>query len=233
MIVTVQTLVDRVLESIDMEDGFATPSMVVRELNAAHPRFLFMLEACQWVHNPVAESFTTNGSEQRVLATRAMSVLGVFIRSGSCWLKLKSESGAAPIESTGWYGSSRYRLNNSNGQTAVVFNPPIPAGMQMEIRYLEEPPELVLTAPVSPQVDYVDYPGGWEEWLVLDVAEKMAGREESVNTLISQRKKEIEEAVVSMASNQLATDGARVANVDNVTRPGWQLSSIINRRYRW
>lgn len=83
------------------------------------------------------------------------------------------------------------------------------------------------------QQNYVDYPNGWEEWLVLEVARQGAGREEAVNSTIEQRKREVEADVQRMAADRLFTQGPKVRNVNGVENADWTVSSDLSSYSSW
>jgi hypothetical protein len=226
MQVSVSTLVDRVLTSIDMEDGFTTPAMVVRWLNAAHPRFIFMLQISGWVNSPSEYRFTATGADAYPLPAQAMSVAGVWRDYNGRHWELPSENSLTPIDSIQYEYPRAYRVTDAGATTVVSLNPS-PVGGNYVVRYFPNPPELVLATPGIGQADSINYPAGWEEWLVLEVARQASGREETNNSTIGVRQKEVEADVCRMAEERLFANGPSIRNVDGITQPGWQTSSLL------
>lgn len=255
MRVTTDELVDRVLTAIDMEDGYATPAMVLRIINAAHPRFLFMLQSLGWVHNPIREEFTLQATTTSYTPTYTpMSILGLYTRSpGGDWQPVQSESAGYAPRSDNYNGSARYSMHEETASIvpATLFNlgdePTAPsitvnggtAGDECQLVYIAEPATLYLEADAltwdlevgDARLNqlWVDFPNGWEEWLVMDAAITLAGREETTNTTMIARKAEIAADITQMVTNRMMADGPRIKNIDGVKRPMWTSSARISR----
>ena len=255
MRVTTEELVDRVLTAIDMEDGYATPAMVLRIINAAHPRFLFKLQSLGWVHNPIRENFTLQATASYTPVHRPLAVLGLYNRTpGSEWCKVQSESSGEPSRNDyNLDGRLRYSMVEETAAVepttilnlgidpvppSIVVNGAVP-GLEYQLVYIAEPKKLYLVT--DPDLDlelgdprmnqiYVDFPNGWEEWLVLDAAITMGAREETAHPILQARKMEVEGDICQMVTNRLMADGPSLRNVDGVKRPMWWNSSRLSRR---
>lgn len=83
------------------------------------------------------------------------------------------------------------------------------------------------------QQNFVDYPNGWEEWLVLEVARQGAGREETVNSTIEQRKKEVEYDVQRMAADRLFAQGPKVRDVRGMEGLDWTITADLTMCSNW
>lgn len=83
------------------------------------------------------------------------------------------------------------------------------------------------------QVNYVDYPNGWEEWLVCEVARVALLREETQNPALETRMRLIEGEVERMAADRLFAQGPKVRNVDRTQRDPWQVSGALGSIEDW
>lgn len=83
------------------------------------------------------------------------------------------------------------------------------------------------------QKAYVDYPNGWEEWLVLEVARQGAGREDAVNTMVETRKREVQDDVRMMASDRMFAQGPRVRDVRGMESLDQVCTSDLSNYANW
>lgn len=220
MLVPVTTVLERIRDATDSnddgEEGFVTNNMLLRWLNAAIPRFEMMMMRAGWVLDYTAMSIEANGSTDGYSSDglgggdKMMCIFG-------CWelispTNVRQLRSVHPFETPFAVPGTRahgYFANDSgdDGATKIFLRPNPQTGLY-SVLYKPEP------SPVDIDGD-INYPNGWEEWLVLECARQVTGREESRNVIIEDRKLEIEREVERMASDRLFAQGPRVRDVRN------------------
>lgn len=91
----------------------------------------------------------------------------------------------------------------------------------------------VATVGSSDQTNYTTYPNGWEEWLVLETARQVTGREESVNSNIEQRKLEVEREIERAAGDRLWAQGPKVRDVRGTETDDWTITGALMDPSNW
>ncbi len=110
-----------------------------------------------------------------------------------------------------WFDIPRYSLIGSN----IRLYPAPSTVMAGEILYAPEATVLTTGS------DTVNYPNGWERFIVLDAAIQCLAKEESdVRTLVAEREKVIREIELAKESRDLATP-MRVVDTSNLDTTEW------------
>lgn len=222
--VQVTELIERIRDITDCDsDQFVTDAMLLRWLNNARPRLESMIARAGWVLNMQVDG-TDSGPSDLVagaieLNDEVMAIVAVYeyYTDGTTRI-LRSTHPTWPAVTTG--SSAGFYFVDGPGEipggttTATrVHLRPVPQSGNYFVYYLPVPVKLVTGTPAADEDDEVNYPNGWEEWLVLEVARQVLAREESINPAIEQRKLEIEKSVVQMAGDRLFAQGPRVRDV--------------------
>lgn len=240
--VQVTELITRVRDITDCnDDQFVTDAMILRWLNNARPRLDAMIARAGWVLN-MASDGTDSGPSDLVngaieINDEVMAVVAVFeyFSDGSTRGPLRSTHPTWVSETTA-SASSHYFVDGpgitpSGVTTKTRVNlRPVPQAGDYLVYYIPVGDQLVTGTPAADQDDEVNYPNGWEEWLVLEVARQVLAREETVNPAIEQRKLEIEKSVVQMAGDRLFAQGPKVRDVAS---QGTDQSSLLIEPWTW
>jgi hypothetical protein len=163
-----------------------------------------------------------------------MAILGVYEYENGGYRQLRAGDPQVlrddvTLNDASWFTAA----DTGTGGATVISLRPRPASGTYVVRYLAQPLVLVVSAPGAGQDDDVNYPSGWEEWLVLEVSRQVAGREESVNQTNEQRAREIEREIERAAGDRIFSQGPRVRNVDRVERSRWvnEMTSAADEWY--
>jgi hypothetical protein len=218
-------MLTRVRDIIDADDDqFITDAVLLRWLNAAVPRLDSMIARAGWIMNTITDNqdMAATVFPYMTLTREALAIVAVyespssssasprFLRSVSQVEALaRTRSGASQAN---WF----YVKDEDDGAGATntqVYPVPDPASGTYATVYIPHGYTLVAGTEAAGETNEVKYPGGWEEWLVLETARQALGREEVVSSNIEERKREIERGIEQMSSDRLFTQGPRVRNV--------------------
>lgn len=240
--VAVTELLTRIRDITDMDDDqFIEDAVLLRWLNAATPRLDQMILRAGWVMNAVGVSVETNtggsdGTEGYDIGAEAAAIVAVveFIDSENVRPLRSTTLIDMPTPLPGTNATHYFVSNDTASGNTVISLRPNPSGQKTYgVYYVAAPPTLVLDTPGPGEADEVIYPSGWEEWLVLEVARQVCAREEVMNPLIEDRKRELERDIERMASDRLFAQGPTVRNVDRTERDNWTVSSAMRDPDTW
>lgn len=216
---TVQQLIDRAAAIADMHDNFVTPAQWCRWYDIEARALELFIARSGWVQDLAATSDAVSGTI--TLTGVPLAVLGVYeVRDGRYRaLKFQNQvdftrqSYSSPADT----GDAHYYTvltSNSSDDVTIQFYPK-PASGTYRALYLAGRTDSPVTEASS-----VRWPLGWEERIVLGMAEKALTKEESdtrpIEKLIAREEQTIEEFCWS---RQMA-NSAHVRNIDRTER-GW------------
>lgn len=240
--VPVTDLLTRVRDITDMnDDQFIEDEVLLRWLNAAVPRLDQIILRAGWVINYIGASFETNtggsdGTEGYDIGEQAAAIIAVYEAVSSTEVRMLRATSAADkaVALPGTRATHFFVSNDTDTGNTVISLRPNPGGQATyAVYYIPASPTLVTGTPSAGEADEVLYPSGWEEWLVLEVARQVNAREESMNPLIEDRKRELEKDIERMASDRVFAQGPKVRNVDRVERDNWTISSALMSPDTW
>lgn len=237
--VTVATLLTRIRDCTDTDDDqFVDDAMLLRWLNNARPRLDSLIARAGWVLDYDGVGLEIDGSETEgiSLGVSALAILGVYeVVSSTQYRQLRPTTVMDDPFAVSGARANRFFATNGGGTTNLtrINLRPLPSSGLYSVLYLPVGDTLVTGTPGTGEASSVYYPNGWEEWLVLEVARQVSGREESLNMTNEDRKREIEKDVERMAGDRMFAQGPKVRNVDGRDRDNWRASAAISSVDDW
>lgn len=217
--VAVSTLLQRVEDAVDTEN-FVEQAVLLRWANAIHPRFVVKLARWGWAPKVSNYAITATGASSYVPTSgtpiEMLAVVGVYRQDGDDYVKLRpvdhfQKPGSRTAEATAF----RVQTLDTGGISIELL--PTPASGTYIVDYLPAPSQLVTGTPAAGQTDTVNYPAGWEEWLVLELARRSLGREETTNPALEEEIHRTEKDIEQMIRDYVYTS-AKIRNVDGQDR---------------
>jgi hypothetical protein len=130
--------------------------------------------------------------------------------------------------------SQEYRIFYSQGFNSLNLNfyPEPSVGETYMFSYIQAPLKLAVNILTTDQEDYVTYPMGWEERIVLGMAKRALIREESDTTAIEREIAEIDRRIEEHIWDTQLAETAVIRNVDRETY-GWNQKIIFPQPTYW
>lgn len=226
--VTVADLITRIKDNCQLDnDKWTGEATLLRWLNAARPRLDAIIARSGWVVTPGNFAIVADGSNTYDTLVQTMAIMGVFEVDNGIYRPLKSSTVVHnPTERQGQALEYFAEENTATGSTRVGLRP-VPQTGTYYVFYLAQPLTLVTGTPGAGQASSVNYPMGWEEWLVLEVTRQVFGREESENATAERRIREIERAIEREANDRLFAQGLRVRDTRQLLDQ-WTVTSALD-----
>lgn len=229
--ITTREIVDRAAALAGVHDNFVTPAQWMYWATQEQLALSLFLARAGWTQNVTSQTFTVAGSEAGAfnLSVHPLAIVAAYqVKSNQVRiLKLNNFPDflrQVPGSSNATGDPHEYRViwDQANDRLVLNFYPEPIIGTSIVVPYIAQPSRLSLdTSPAAGYVNSVKYPMGWEERIVLGMAEnaKIRGEEDSspIRTKIGVCEANIERAVYDIVLSQQAT----VRNLDGVTR-GWK-----------
>lgn len=230
--VPVSTLLTRIDDITDNDNpNWVSETMKLRWLNAARPRLDSVIARAGWPLNISLYTVSATGAPAYDTAVQVMAVAGVFEYKDGRYRSLRN--GHVMDRRTDVAGDAReFVVYDTGGTTRIEFRP-APATGTYRVYYLPQPLVMVTGSPGVGQESSVNYPSGWEEWMVLEAARQAHGREEAENANVERRIREIERDIERMASDRLFGQGPRVRDVRASQEDHWSISAMLDSGNNW
>lgn len=224
MLTSVQTLIDRAKAAADMTDHFVTDAQWLLWVNVEHRALLYFLARSGYILRAESLDINVDGGGEYPLTQEPLAIIGVWEQRDDRRMRQlrynnlvdgtrQMGDGAGPDRgpalefNISWNGeddpSAGYRIN---------FWPEPDSGTYV-VKYIANPAALTLT-------DSVNYPGGWEERIVLRLARRAIAKEEGDPRMIDSEIATVESWIQEAVWNQNLSSSPVVRNVDKVER-GW------------
>lgn len=227
-VVTVAQLLARARSAADMEDDYPTREELLRWLNVDRQRLGVMIARHGMVLDGSTDSITATGAASYSIGStedsEPLAVWGVYEVStqNGRLRRIKSADfmDAFQFLNVEHVGRPRqyWLAQGANGQLSIKFSPN-PASGTFIIGIVAAP------AVLTDDDDEVNYPGAWEEWLVLSMACRALAKEESSTAEMRRQMREIESHIETHAWDRAFAANQRVRNVDRVER-GWDDGTV-------
>ena len=226
-VVTLAQLIARARSAADMEDDYPTREEFVQWANVDRQRLGVIIARHGLVLDGSTESITATGASSYLIGStedsEPLAIWGVYELDPQTGRPRRLRA-ADPIDgfmfsTTEPVGRpSRYWLSQApTGQLQLKFSPN-PASGTFLVGIVAGPEVL------EDDDDEVNYPGAWEEWIVLALAIRALGKEESSTAEMGRQMARIESHIETHAWDRAFAANQRVRNVDKVER-GWGDSS--------
>jgi hypothetical protein len=214
--VTVQELIDRAKAAADMHDDFVTDAQWILWANIENQKLWSFVARCGYVIREDREDIPATGATQYTFNEPA-AILGVYELVGSRYRRIRhsdAQDGAGYIN-TGTNGqATMFRVfQNTNGQVSLQLWP-VPTSGEYKVYVIPQADTLDATS------DSVNYPMGWEEYIVLGMAKRALAKEETRNPMVDAEHDDISRHIESTAWERLFGAHKSIRNVDRVER-GW------------
>lgn len=221
MLVTVSEILQRALVAADYEDsapgaGFVKQENLLLWLNQHHRMFRSKLLRLGTVLSEATEDITLTGATSYAMTADPMAILSVdLVKNG----RLYNIPPANPIvgyryETTDYSnGPSYYRvIENDTGTLSLNFYPS-PTSGTVRVAYAATPTTLTIDSSVN-------YPLGWDEYLVLCLAEDILGKANDSNETIARKKADVWGEVESQCAARLGKVRNTIVNNDDFNEIG-------------
>lgn len=217
--VTVPELVSRAVAAADMTDNFVSEAVWLYWANVANKKLAVKVAQLGVPYNQYDEVITLDGSSEYTIA-EPLAVVGVyFVQSDGKLKKLKAVHSSQRINYNGitTIGDPREFHVRRDLNNIVLDFYPLPATGSVVVRAITYPDKLVYNTPGVGvgKADYVNYPLGWEDFIVLHMARNALAKEETVNPMIEAQLKDCELHIESSSSNYLLTDLPKILDTKN------------------
>lgn len=189
--VSVASIIARAQAAADMYDDFISESTWVAWVNAEHKKLWIRLARSGYPINIQDESISANGSAEYNI-TEPVAIVGVLgVNSSGAYYRIPVKH---PFEQkyvgalkTGTPKECYIRHANSSGQIQVRFYP-APTEGTFFVQVIPKPDDLTVS-------DNIRLPNGWEERIVLGIARRALGKEETTNPAIEREIAEIDNTI--------------------------------------
>lgn len=239
MLVTTDTLLTRARAISDMADNFVSRAVWLLWLNQANLQLSLFIARAGYMHRPVVLPLTATGASTYAVP-ECMAIVGVHEkRSGGGYRRIEPNQaveGLYPDSASVGFPQRWHADTADDGSIALSFYPN-PGSGDYVVTYLATPTPLVwlgdalLEEPVPTVSATVNYPMGWEEWLVLEMARHATIKEEGDTRAIEKLKQDIEQHIGDSIHDRALNDAPVVRNTDS-TSP-YTLSLVYGPRGAW
>lgn len=224
MLSTVQSLIDRAKAAADMHDDFVTESQWLAWVNVEHRAFLYFLARSGYILRVASTDIVANGQGEYVLVDEPLAIIGVWEQTSDGRMRPLRYNNL--IEGTRQMGDGAGPDRGAAKEFVVTWEGEDDPSAAFRVNFWPEPDSgtyvvKLISAPVTLTIgSSVNYPGGWEERIVLRLARRAILKEEGdvrgIDTEIAIVESWVQEAVWNQNLSQAPT----VRNVDKLER-GW------------
>lgn len=224
--VDVSELITRAQQAADMEDDFISQSTWLYWANVEHKKLWIKLARSGFPIGYNETPITITGALQ-YNTDESLAIIGMrgITRSGR-YFRVPI---VHPINMTGINSTVTGRA-----QQCMISHDPGNVGNEIVIRFwptpqpntdfytlatIVYPKTLVLDTPSGDESDTVNFPNGWEERIVLGMARRALGKEETINPAIEAEIREVDNDIENSVRSYLLVDNATVHDVNEPT-PG-------------
>jgi hypothetical protein len=203
----VSELISRAVAAADMTDDFVSEAQWLYWANFANKKLAVKVAQLGVPYNQYDEVITLNGSFEYSVAEPLAIVGFYFVQSDGRFRKIKVTHNSQRINySTSNSGEpTECQIRKSGANIFVTFYP-VPTTGSVVMRAIEYPDTLVYSNPSPSESDSVNYPLGWEEFIVLHMAKAALAKEETIHPLIESQIKDCDNFIEASSSNYLMTD---------------------------
>lgn len=220
--VTLQTLIDRAKAASDVQDEFVSQVEWTTWANTEVLLLENFLLRVGYVLRENTVSITATGATSYSLTQDPMAVLAVYEVKDSRWRRLRPGDlvdGPGGIDTVTTGAAQQYRfIQDATGVLQLLLWPNAASG-SYKVRVVTAPTALASLS------SSVNYPAGFEERIVLGMARRALAKEETVNTVLEQHLREIEQHIEEVAVNRVFSAHQAIRNTDHIERAwGWSSS---------
>ena len=217
--VNVSELITRAQQAADMEDDFISQSTWLYWANVEYKKLWTRIARMGYPVQYLEESINWTGALQYNI-TEPTAIVGVFgfTSTGQRYripvkhpADLKYSGNArkgVPVEC---HIKSEALTNG-----IIIQFWPVPQSGSCVVGLIEKPKKLVLSAPISDESITLNFPMGWEERIVLGMARRALGKEETTNPAIEREINEMDEVIDNHCSSYLLSEQPTVKDMNEL-----------------
>jgi hypothetical protein len=207
---TVANLIARAQAASDQYDNFVTTAQWLSWVNVFNKQLAVMVAQLGYPYHQYDETITITGSSTYTV-DEPLAILGLYrVREDGKLKKLKLMNpvegrvlgSATSGEAEKWW----IQRNTDNDVTISVYPVPPVGSLPLLLLAIEMPSELDID-------DSVKYPLGWEEFIVLSMAEAALGKEETINPTIEKQLAKCVSHIQSSAANYIMASAPKIRNI--------------------
>jgi hypothetical protein len=208
--ITVQSLIDRAVAAADMHDNFVTEAQWLQWANQYHKELSVMVAQMGVPYFQYDETISVDGSLEYLIA-EPLAIVAVYRpRSDGSYYKLTPMDSIQQLTGAAVYSEpTRFYFRRNATTIALQFHPRPTSGYCIA-RCITYPKNLVLTAPGGDDSDTVNYPLGWEQFIVLKMAIAALAKEETINPELKSQLNETMLHIETSGRNFLLTDVQKI-----------------------
>lgn len=223
---SVQQIIDRAKAAADMRDDFVQPATWINWLNVAIQKLERLIAATGYLLREIWSDVTINGDQFYPLSG-AFAICAVFQLDNDRFryvpttdMLLQRSNSVDTGDAAAWRA-----IIDQEGTPNIEFIPRPTSGTYRVFMVLEP-------ARVTTVTDIVQYPMGWEEYLVLELAKRALAKEETSNPMIDREHDDITRHIEATSWDRQFAGAHQIRNVDKLER-GWQRFPFIPSVNRW
>ena len=192
-------MIDRAKSAADMHDGFPSITTWLYFLNAEFNKLWVKLIRSGYPPSVTYTSITATGAASYSI-TEPSAVIAVYGISTSApatqYYNIPVKRGwEQTFLRTSTYPKECYISSDITAGTLVVKFSPSPSSGTFYVVNVPKPPKIVSTTPASGQSNSVNLPFGWEERIVLGMAQRALAKEETINPAIENELQAVDEQI--------------------------------------
>lgn len=217
--VTVTSLVTQTRQRADLvKSRFVTDAEVASYVDSRNKELFALLVKHSLIHAEAEQAITADGSAYYALPDRYFGTLDVMYDQGSNteFCRLPRLSHRERPRTTGTSQAVGYRITGDG----IVLYPAVTSGSYKHY-YITSPLQLVETvSDATTETATVNYPMGWEEFIILGAAIDCLSKEETVNGALNSKFADMQRRILDEASMREMSEAPTVQNVDREGEPG-------------
>lgn len=238
-------LVNRAKAAADMHDSFITPAQWMFWASQERMSLDHLLARSGWALDFETTTITVAGTESGaftlsdgVSPISVMAIVAVH-EYGSAGTRLLTYSDTVsflhqlPGSAITTGHPSKYRIRRNEDELVFNFFPNPTTGLTFAVTYVPHPLKLSLDANLADEyTDYVTYPMGWEERIVLGMARRALEKEDSDSSSVIRQMQRVDSEIEELCWARVMSATPTIRNVDAATR-GWGADMIYPPPLSW
>ena len=217
--VNVSELITRAQQAADMEDDFISQSTWLYWANVEYKKLWTRVARMGYPVQYIEESVSWTGALQYTI-TEPTAVIGVFglTTTGRRYrIPVKHPADAKYSGSVRQGNPSECYIQSEalNNQIIIKFWP-VPQTGSCLVGVIERPKKLVLSSPGADESITLNFPMGWEERIVLGMARRALGKEETTNPAIEREISEMDNTIENHCSSYLLSEQPTVRDMNEI-----------------
>lgn len=217
--VNVSELITRAQQAADMEDDFISQSTWLYWANVEYKKLWTKIARMGYPIQYVETAVTWTGALQYT-TSEPTAIVGIFglTTTGRRYripIKHPADNKYSGSYRQGTPSECHIKSEALNNQIIITFWP-VPQSGSCYIGVIEKPKKLVLSAPGADESTTLNFPMGWEERIVLGMARRALGKEETTNPAIEREIAETDNMIENSCSSYLLSEQPTVKDMNEL-----------------